>query len=90
MSSESQADYEGKPRRFAIRYLSDIVYGIQPMPMDLAEYIRTVRREQNFDYPTLFAAICESEQTRGTSTSMGKALIDIASRLLQDDDTSWT
>jgi hypothetical protein len=88
--NEFPTDYKRKAERFTVRYLSDIICGIQPMPMDLAKYIRMVRREQGLDYPALFTAICESEQTRGTSTSMGKALIDIASRLLQDDDSSWT
>jgi len=44
-----------------LRILSDVVYGIQPMTTEMAEVIRTLRRDHGVDYVRLGFTFCESD-----------------------------
>lgn len=48
-------------RRYPASYLSDVAYGIQPMTNEMAEVIRTLRRDHGVDYARLEFYLCESD-----------------------------
>jgi len=76
-------------RRYPTSYLSDVVYGIQPMSSELAEAIRKLRRDHAVDYASLGYYLCESSPDRGGSFGLGKALTELAAIHLDDHDRAW-
>ena len=76
-------------RRYLGSYLSDIVYGIQPMTTEMAEVIRTLRRDHGLDYVRLGFYLCESDPDTGGSFGLGKALTELAAIHLHDHDRAW-
>ena len=76
-------------RRYAASYLSDIVYGNQPMTRELARVIRALRRDHGLSYPRLGFCLCESDPDWGGSLGLGKALTELAAIRLKDHDQSW-
>ncbi len=76
-------------RRYPASYLSEVVYGIQPMTTELAEVIRTLRRDHGIDYAALGFYLCESDPDAGESFGLGKALTELAARCLNDHDRGW-
>ena len=76
-------------RRYAASYLSDVVYGIQPMTTEMAEVIRTLRRDHGVDYARLGFYLCESDPDAGGSFGLGKALTELAAIHLRDHDRAW-
>jgi hypothetical protein len=76
-------------RRYPASYLSDVIYGIQPMTSELAEVIRTLRRDHGVDYGRLGFYLCESDPDTGGSFGMGKALTELAAVHLHDHDRAW-
>ena len=77
-------------RRYSVSHLSDVVYGIQPMTSEMAEVIRTLRRDHNVDYGRLGFYLCESDPDQGASFGLGKALTELAAIQLGDRDAAWT
>ncbi len=80
-------------RRYPASYLSDVVYGIQPMTTELADVIRTLRRDYGVDYVRVGFYLCESEPDPGASFGLGKAgkaLTELAALHLHDNDRTWT
>jgi hypothetical protein len=76
-------------RRYAASYLSDVVYGVQPMTTELAELIRTLRRDHGVDYVRLGFYLCESDPDAGGSFGLGKTLTELAAKHLDDHDPAW-
>jgi len=76
-------------RRYSASHLCDIVYGIQPMTIDLAETIRMLRRDHSVDYTDLGFHLCESTPDQGALFGLGRSLTELASNELQDKDPSW-
>ena len=76
-------------RRYPASYLSDVVYGIQPMTTEMAEVIRTLRRDHGVDYTSLGYYLCESDPDQGGSFGLGKALTELAAIHLDDHDRAW-
>jgi hypothetical protein len=76
-------------RRYSASHLCDIVYGLQPMTTELAEVIRTLRRDYNVSYERLGFYLCESNPDAGASFGLGKALTDFAANHLNDRDRAW-
>jgi len=76
-------------RRYAASHLCDVVYGIQPMTTEMAEVIRTLRRDHRVDYARLGFYLCESDPDRGSSFGLGKALTELAADHLNDHDRAW-
>lgn len=76
-------------RRFSSSQLTDVIYGAQPMSTELAEVIRMLRRDHGVDYTRLGFYLCESDPDLGASFGLGKTLVELASRQLDDNDTSW-
>ena len=77
-------------RRFPIAILSDIAYFNQPMPRELAETIRTLRRDHGLSYGDVMWALSESEPDGGQCYGFGKALTERARIVLDDNDPGWT
>lgn len=77
-------------RRYPVSYLTDVVYGNQPMTLEMAEVIRTLRRDHRVDYVRLGFYLCESNPDSGGSLGLGKALTDLAATRLKDHDPAWT
>jgi hypothetical protein len=77
-------------RRYPVSYLTDVVYGIQPMTTEMAEIIRKLRRDHDIDYVRLGFYLCESNPDSGGSLGLGKALTDRAAICLNDHDPAWT
>jgi hypothetical protein len=75
--------------RFPVAFLSNIVYCEQPMPLELAETIRMLRRDRKLEYEDVMWALCEGNLGRGQAGSFGQALTELASLKLQDDDPAW-
>ena len=75
-------------RRYPASYLSDLVYGIQPMTTELAQTIRTLRRDYAVDY-TRLGFLCETDPDSGGSFGLGKALTELAALHLGDHDRAW-
>lgn len=76
-------------RRYPASYLSEVVYGTQPMSSDLAEVIRSLRRDHRVDYVRLGFYLCESDPDAGGAFGLGKALTELAALRLNDHDRSW-
>jgi len=76
-------------RRYPASYLSDLVYGIQPMTTELAQIIRTLRRDHAVDYTRLGFYLCETDLDSGGSFGLGKALTELAALHLGDHDRAW-
>lgn len=77
-------------RRYPASYLSDVVYGIQPMTTEMAEIVRTLRRDHGVDYVRVGFYLCESDPDAGGSFGLGKALAEVAALHLHDQDQAWT
>ena len=76
-------------RRYPASYLSDLVYGVQRMTTELAEVIRTLRRDHGVDYVRLGFYLCETDPDTGGSFGLGKALTERAALHLTDQDRTW-
>ena len=76
-------------RRLPASVLSDIVYGSVPMPLELAESIRTLRLEHGLNYLDIMWALCESSPDSGQCFGYGKALVELACQRLNDFNPSW-
>ena len=76
-------------RRLPVAVLSDIVYAAIPMPVELAETIRTLRLEHGLAYDDLMWALSESDPSPGQCYTFGKALVDLACLCLKDADPRW-
>ncbi len=76
-------------RRFSTSFLCDVVYCVTPMPTELAEIIRTLRRDYCVDYASLGFYLCVTDPDSGTAFGLGKALTDLAAKHLKDFDTAW-
>lgn len=76
-------------RRYPASYLSEVVYGIQPMTTEMAEVIRALRRDHKVDYVRLGFYLCESDPDTGGSFGLGKALTELAAMHLRDPDRAW-
>jgi hypothetical protein len=76
-------------KRFPVSFLSDIVYGAEQMPKELAETIRTLRRDYRLGYEKLMWSLCESDPDRGQCFGYGKALTELACLRLNDFDPNW-
>lgn len=77
-------------RRYAASYLTEVVYGSQPMTPELAEVIRTLRRDYGVDYARLGFYLCESDPDTGSAFGLGKALTELAVLRLKDNDPAWS
>jgi hypothetical protein len=60
------------------------------MTTELAETIRTLRRERRVDYPRLGYYLCESDPDAGASFGLGKALTELAALHLHEDYRTWS
>jgi hypothetical protein len=76
-------------RRFPVGVLNDIVYCATPMPLELAESIRTLRLEHELSYIDVMWALCESAPDSGQCFGYGKALVELACQRLNDFDPRW-
>ena len=76
-------------RRYPASYLSDVIYGVQPMTMELAEIIRALRRDHGVDYVRLGFYLCETDPDTGASFGLGRALSELAALHLRDHDPVW-
>ena len=76
-------------RRLPASVLSDIVYGSVPMPLELAESIRTLRLEHGLNYLDIMWVLCESSPDSGQCFGYGKALVELACQRLNDFNPSW-
>ena len=90
MSDRSQNQRTSIFPRYKGTYLCDIIYGIEPMPLELAQTIRTLRETHNLQYPELGFYLCETDQDWGASQGMGKALTELAALLLKEERAEWT
>ncbi|HEY1170207.1 MAG TPA: hypothetical protein VGH19_02450 [Verrucomicrobiae bacterium] len=59
------------------------------MTTELAETIRTLRRDHRVDYVRLGFYLCESDPDSGASFGLGKALTELAALHLQEHDRAW-
>ena len=59
------------------------------MSTELAEAIRTLRRDHGVDYVRLGFYLCESDPDTGVSFGLGKALTELAAMHLHDQDRAW-
>jgi hypothetical protein len=76
-------------KRFPASFLNDMVYGAMAMPIELAETIRTLRRERRMRYEDIMWYLCESDPDAGQCFGFGKALTELACQRLGDFDPSW-
>jgi hypothetical protein len=76
-------------RRYPVSFLSDVIYGVQPMTTELAESIRTLRRDHHFTYQHVGYYLAETDPDSGAPYGIGQALTKLAARHLKDDDPSW-
>ncbi len=76
-------------KRFPVSFLSDVVYCAQPMSRELAETIRTLRRDHRLDYSKVMWALSESNPDAGQCFGNGKVLTELACRELNDYDPNW-
>jgi hypothetical protein len=76
-------------KRFPVSFLSDIAYFTKPMPRELAETIRTLRRDHKLTYEAVMWALAESDPDMGQCYGFGKALTERARIELDDDDPNW-
>ena len=75
--------------RFPASVLSDIVYGMAPMPQQLAESFRTLRLNHRLSYQDVMWCLCESDPEPGQCYGFGKALVELACQRLKDSDPGW-
>jgi hypothetical protein len=64
--------------KFPAAFLSSIVFCEQPMPLELAETIRMLRRDRKLEYEDVMFALCEGTLGRGQAGSFGQALTELA------------
>jgi hypothetical protein len=76
-------------KRFPVSFLGDIVYCARPMPRELAETIRALRRDHGLSYGVVMWALSESDPDTGQCYGFGKALTELACRELNDYDPNW-
>ena len=76
-------------RRIPVGVLNDIVYAALPMPLEMAQTIRTLRLEHRFAYEDVMWALCESDPDPGQCYGFGKALVELACQRLNDFDPNW-
>ena len=76
-------------RRYPSTFLCDVIYGHAPMTSELAEVIRTLRRDHHVDYASLGYYLCESDPDGGASFGLGKALTELAAIHLGDKSRDW-
>ena len=76
-------------RRYTVAYLCDVIYGTQPMTTELAQIVRTLRRDHKVVYASLGFYLCESDPDGGASFGLGKALTELAAMHLNDQDRAW-
>ena len=76
-------------KRYPVAYLSEVVYFTQPMPRELAETVRSLRRDHGVAYADLMWVLSESDPDGGQCFSFGKALTERAVLELRDEDRSW-
>ena len=76
-------------KRFPVSFLSEVIYFTQPMSAELAETIRTLRRDHGLSYDAVMWALSESDPDAGQCFTFGKALTERAVFELKDNDTSW-
>jgi hypothetical protein len=76
-------------RRYPASHLCDVVYGLQPMTVELAEIIRLLRRDYGVDYVDLGFYLCESSPDPGASFGLGRSLTELAAYHLQDNNPAW-
>jgi hypothetical protein len=76
-------------KKFPVSFLSEVVYFTQPMPHQLAETIRILRRDYGLSYDEVMWALSEPEPDKGQCFTFGKALTERAVLELKDDDKSW-
>jgi hypothetical protein len=60
------------------------------MTTELAEIIRTLRRDHRVDYARLGYYLCESDPDAGASFGLGKALTELAGVQLHEDYRTWS
>lgn len=60
------------------------------MTTELAETIRTLRRDHRVDYWRLGYYLCESNPDAGASLGLGKALTELAALHLHEDYRTWS
>jgi hypothetical protein len=77
-------------RRYPAAFLCDVVYGIAPMSTELAEAIRTLRKDYGVNYIELGFYLCETNPDGGASFGLGKALTELAATHLEDKSRAWT
>ena len=76
-------------RRFPVSFLNDLVYGSVAMPTELAETIRSLRREHRMRYEDIMWYLCESDPDAGQCYGFGRALTELACQRLADFDPGW-
>ena len=76
-------------KRHPISFLNDVVYSVRPMPIELAETIRTLRCRHGLSYEDLTRALAQSDPDPGQCHGFGKTLTELASRVLGDHDPAW-
>ena len=59
------------------------------MPIELAETIRTLRRDHRLSYPGIMWSLAESDPDSGQCFGFGKVLTELACRVLNDEDPAW-
>ena len=59
------------------------------MSLELAEFIRSLRRDYKIDYTKLGYYLSESNPDRGESFGLGKSLVETASAKLGDRSSNW-
>jgi hypothetical protein len=59
------------------------------MPLDLAQTIRTLRRDHGLRYEDIMWSLAESDPDRGQCLGFGKALTELACLALNDSDPAW-
>ena len=86
--------HRGVPRgiiakRQPISVLNGIAYFEQEMPMELAQTIRTLRRDHSLTYEEIMWALAETDPAQGQCFGFGRALTERACITLQEDDPAW-
>jgi hypothetical protein len=76
-------------KRFPVSLLSDIVYSLRPMPLELAQTIRALRRDHGLRYEDVMWSLSEPDPERSQCYGFGKALTELACRALNDEDPAW-